>query len=64
MKYNLEQAIELTGSKNEEQFLVEFAGRTAEEINDVLIQMFGQAEGDDMELAEEIVMLIRNETWQ
>ena len=58
MKHTLEQAMELTGAVNEEQFIEAFAGKTVEEINEVLVSMFGD-EGDDMEFAEEIAILVK-----
>jgi predicted transcriptional regulator len=59
MKYNLQQAMELTGAVNEEQFKEAFSGKTKEEINQDLIYMFG-TEGDDMEFAEEIAILVKD----
>lgn len=58
MKYNLQQAMELTGAVNEEQFKEAFEGKTPQEINEILVYMFGQ-EGDDMEFAEEISILVK-----
>jgi isopropylmalate/homocitrate/citramalate synthase len=58
MKYNLEQAMELTGAVNEEQFKEAFSGKSPKEINEILVYMFGQ-EGDDMEFAEEISILVK-----
>ena len=58
MKYNLESAMEVTGAVNEEQFKEAFDGKTPEEINEVLVSMFGR-EGDDMEFAEEIEILVK-----
>jgi hypothetical protein len=56
MKYNLQTAIEATGAVNEEMFKDAFSGKTSEEVNAILVQMFG-TDGDDMEFAEEIVIL-------
>lgn len=58
MKYNLESAMEVTGAENEEQFKEAFAGKSPEEINEILISMFGR-EGDDIEFAEEIAILVK-----
>jgi predicted transcriptional regulator len=58
MKYNLQTAMELTGAVNEEQFKEAFAGKSPKEINEILISMFG-TEGDDMEFAEEIEILVK-----
>lgn len=58
MKYNLQQAMELTGAVNEEQFKEAFEGKTPQEINEILVYMFG-SEGNDMELAEEIAILVK-----
>ena len=57
MKYNLQQAMELTGAENEEQFKDAFSDKSTEEINNILINMFGQ-EGSDLEFAEEIKILV------
>lgn len=59
MKYNLEQAMELTGAVNEEQFLDAFKDKTPEEINEILIYMFGE-EGNDIGFAEEIAILAKD----
>ena len=59
MKYNLQQVIELTGATGEEQFKEAFSGKSKEEINKILVYMFGQ-EGDDMEFAEEISILVKD----
>jgi|GEM_PF-4137127 len=58
MKYNLEQVMELTGAENEQQFKNAFEGKTPQEINKILIYMFG-TEGDDVEFAEEIAILVK-----
>jgi metal-responsive CopG/Arc/MetJ family transcriptional regulator len=58
MKYNLQQSMELTGAVNEAQFKEAFSGKTKEEVNQDLIYMFG-IEGDDIEFAEEIVILVK-----
>jgi len=59
MKYNLEQAMELTGAVDQEQFLDAFKDKTPEEINEILIYMFGE-EGNDIEFAEEIAILAKD----
>ena len=58
MKYNLESAMELVGAESEEQFAEAFANKSVNEINDILVEMFGQ-EGDDPEFAEEIAILVK-----
>jgi len=58
MKYNLEQVIELTGAENEKQFKEAFTEKTPEEINEILVYMFGD-EGNDIEFAEEIAILVK-----
>ena len=59
MKHNLESAMELVGANSEQEFKNEFANKSVEEINETLIQMFGQ-EGDDIEFAEVIKILASN----
>lgn len=59
MKYTLEQAMELTGAVDQEQFKEAFSGKSKEEVNQDLIYMFG-IEGDDIEFAEEIVILVKD----
>jgi hypothetical protein len=59
MKYTLEQAMELTGAIDKEQFKEAFSGKSKEEINQVLVYMFG-TEGDDLEFAEEITILVKD----
>ena len=58
MKYTLESAMELTGAIDENQFKEAFFGKTPQEINKILIYMFG-SEGDDLELSEEIAILVK-----
>ena len=58
MKYTLEQAMELTGAENEKQFKEAFENKTPEEINEILIYMFG-SEGDDIKFSEEIAILVK-----
>ena len=58
MEHTLEQAMELTGAVNEEQFKEAFEGKTPQEINEILVYMFG-SDGDDIEFAEEIAILVK-----
>ena len=58
MKYTLQQAMELTGAESEEQFAEAFANKSVNEINDILVQMFG-SDGNDVEFAEEIKILVK-----
>jgi len=55
MDHNLESAMESTGAQSEQIFRAAFENKSANEINDILIEMFGY---NDIEFAEQIVKIL------
>jgi len=55
MDHNLESAMESTGAQSEQIFRAAFDNKSANEINDILIEMFGY---NDIEFAEQIVKIL------
>ena len=58
MNHNLESAMESTGAQSEQIFRAAFENKSANEINDILIEMLGYNDGNDIEFAEQIVKIL------
>ena len=58
MNHNLESAMESIGAHSEQIFRAAFENKSANEINDILIEVFGYNDGNDIEFSEQIVKIL------